>query len=1087
MPYKQYLIDQVNNKNICPNEKEAHIKTIKGLSESDLSYILYDTTELKGIYKEYPVDIGTFIHDPFFMGNVYGDSIYPVWEELLHDIYPAPLITRYDEVILSSATRCHGKGTKILMYDGSIKNVEDIKVGDQVMGDDSTSRNVLSLARGREMMYKVIPNKGGDPFTCNESHILSLRCTSDKERSQKYTKGNILNITIKEYLKQNKIFKHMYKLYKVPVEFKEQSLGIDPYIYGLWLGDGSTNKPCLTTVDKEIADTWCNYGKDILGLDIRIEHNKNTSCKTYFYTTINEYNKGKKVVNKDTGEVFSSIGEASRKYNTSSSNIRCSCTGKNGRKTSKGFRWGFLEEETEKIKIKRKNIFLSFIKNSVNNDGHKKIRKEFLHNSKENRLKLLAGIVDSDGYVLKNKACLSISTKIKTLSEDYAFLARSLGFRTTIKERTKFVKSIGKNYTHYEVNISGKINEIPTILMRKRSQPSKERVNFLNTGFNIEPVGVDDYYGFKLDGNNLYLLGDFTVTHNCGKSVVGSISAKYEMYKLMCMKDPAAYFLGISSAKLVIGLLSYSEDQVKKGLASYIMKGLELSPFFIDNRTGDLALSNLIKGGMHVTSNIVISGGSDSSRITGGNLYTSLLDEANLPPKNIPESELVERRMELYRDMLDRKAGTLAKAPVMSGITWMMSSPMEDHDVISERIYEVQSEGIRRVKIIDNLARWEAQQLKVSTYFEYFLGSDTKEPRVLDEQHDFDSINVERNSNEYKKLKEEEKIISVPDIPEYRTLAKTKPVRFIRNVCGRRTSADLTFFPSVSVFEKVFKKEQDIFSKDILTIDFDIHNENKNLFEPYLLNKNYFKNPHKRNCNRYIHIDIAWMTDLLGLASVYSDMLTFISEEGNKIRRRFFYVDFCLGIQSSAGKTVDILNVLKFVYNLKKLGYPLKKVTTDSQQGVLARQIISKKAVETDYLSLDISKEPYENLKNIMMEGLLEGYKNPPLIKDLKNLRDFGKKICKPKGRGYSDDMSNALAGAVHSCLMDEHGFKAPSDVIEDLLQINHVAPDKVVQIVNQQDIKEFNEQVYDAYTDPFYDILNNSILNGKGKLGHGL
>jgi len=46
--------------------------------------------------------------------------------------------------------KCHGKGTKILMFNGSIKNVEDIKEGELIMGDDSTPRTVLSLARGKE-------------------------------------------------------------------------------------------------------------------------------------------------------------------------------------------------------------------------------------------------------------------------------------------------------------------------------------------------------------------------------------------------------------------------------------------------------------------------------------------------------------------------------------------------------------------------------------------------------------------------------------------------------------------------------------------------------------------------------------------------------------------------------------------------------------------------------------------------------------------------------------------------------------------------------------------------------------------------
>ena len=61
------------------------------------------------------------------------------------------------------------------MYDGSIKKVEDIVVGDKVMGDDSTPRNVLSLARGREMMYKLTPFGDEDNFViCNAHHDIPM-------------------------------------------------------------------------------------------------------------------------------------------------------------------------------------------------------------------------------------------------------------------------------------------------------------------------------------------------------------------------------------------------------------------------------------------------------------------------------------------------------------------------------------------------------------------------------------------------------------------------------------------------------------------------------------------------------------------------------------------------------------------------------------------------------------------------------------------------------------------------------------------------------------------------------------------------
>ena len=44
-------------------------------------------------------------------------------------------------------TGCHAKGSKILMYDGTFKNVEDIVIGDYLMGENSEPRKVLELHR----------------------------------------------------------------------------------------------------------------------------------------------------------------------------------------------------------------------------------------------------------------------------------------------------------------------------------------------------------------------------------------------------------------------------------------------------------------------------------------------------------------------------------------------------------------------------------------------------------------------------------------------------------------------------------------------------------------------------------------------------------------------------------------------------------------------------------------------------------------------------------------------------------------------------------------------------------------------------
>ncbi len=122
--------------------------------------------------------------------------------------------------------KCQHPDTEILMKDGATKRICEIKVGDQVMGDDSTPRNVLSCGDGYGPLYRV-EQANGDDYIVNEDHVLCLKrpgCTAFAE------------ITAKDYLRQPKRFKQQWKGYKVGVEFRESPLPSDPYCKGRQLG-----------------------------------------------------------------------------------------------------------------------------------------------------------------------------------------------------------------------------------------------------------------------------------------------------------------------------------------------------------------------------------------------------------------------------------------------------------------------------------------------------------------------------------------------------------------------------------------------------------------------------------------------------------------------------------------------------------------------------------------------------------------------------------------------------------------------------------------------------------------------------------
>ena len=154
--------------------------------------------------------------------------------------------------------------------------------------------------------------------------------------------------------------------------------------------------------------------------------------------------------------------------------------------------------------------------NLVNN---KHIPKKYLVNSKEIRLKVLAGIIDTDGYVASDGTIeISQSTKHRQLVDDIVYLSRSLGFYTYISnKKTNYnYKESGENAKAYRIKISGNTSIIPTILPRKKSS-STTQYNMRNSTGTIKIKEINDcnYVGIGIDGNSRFVINDFTVTHNC--------------------------------------------------------------------------------------------------------------------------------------------------------------------------------------------------------------------------------------------------------------------------------------------------------------------------------------------------------------------------------------------------------------------------------------------------------------------------------------------------------------------------------------------------------------------------------------------
>lgn len=400
-----------------------------------------------------------------------------------------------DATILILGRRRSGKsmmkGEKVLMYDGTIKNVEDINIGELVMGDDSTPRNVLETHNGIDTLYKV-SNRKGETYTVNSHHILSLIYTAkknlrdrperqsyqviwfdknkyklnyktfsynNKNKEYVYTEAKKflddllddrkVDIPILEYLKLSKKYRDNLLGYQVSIDFPKVEIPIDPYMIGYWLGDGTSHNSNITTQDSTVLHY---FSKNLQKLNLFLEYKNNYTYKL--------------------------------------------STGVHGQKD---------------------NLFLKTLR-ELNMLNNKHIPHIYKCNSREVRLKLLAGFIDADGHLGKrNDFEITQCEKHEKLLDDIIYLARSLGFSAYkhIKKTSWTNNRIKKFGTAFRININGEgIDKIPTLIQRKRAYPRKPRVNALVSQIKVEEVGKGEYYGIELDCNNRFVLGNFIVTHN---------------------------------------------------------------------------------------------------------------------------------------------------------------------------------------------------------------------------------------------------------------------------------------------------------------------------------------------------------------------------------------------------------------------------------------------------------------------------------------------------------------------------------------------------------------------------------------------
>lgn len=343
----------------------------------------------------------------------------------------------------------------VITIDGE-KPIGEIQVGDKVFGKDGKVTNVTAVhPQGVKPIYRMTLDDKRF-VDCGLEHLWEVVVNN---------KTKVL--TTEEIINQGLKFPCGTYRFRIPetkpVEFEEKELSIDPYILGFLIGDGGLCNGTInfSTIDPEIEIEFKRYlGEDYeITYDIDEFKRLGYNCKHY----IKYVGKDKYIVNKYGHNPF-----------------------------------------TTKIRDLGLNV----------NSYNKFIPEIYKYGSVQQRIDLLAGITDSDGYISPD-GHIEIKFVNEKLAQDVLYVARSLGIRGEIATKlTKWKNNNGSGeslVSRVHLRTALPIFRLPRKLNRVKKRTRKNdvaitKIEYL-TDCSATCISVDNQ-------DHLYLTKDFVPTHN---------------------------------------------------------------------------------------------------------------------------------------------------------------------------------------------------------------------------------------------------------------------------------------------------------------------------------------------------------------------------------------------------------------------------------------------------------------------------------------------------------------------------------------------------------------------------------------------
>ena len=562
----------------------------------------------------------------------------------------------------------------------------------------------------------------------------------------------------------------------------------------------------------------------------------------------------------------------------------------------------------------------------------------------------------------------------------------------------------------------------------------------LSLGKNIYPRWMD-HMKYYCEPDNKILEVFFTGPIGAGKTSIAVASILYQIYKLLCLKNPQAYYNIISDDIIAFAffnvVLALAADVTFNKVAAMV----DLSPYFKDQLAakGERKLSE----GMFFKKNLGILIGSKFSHGLGYNLFGGVINEANF--FRVGQNTATSNIMETYTGILRRMESRFMQVGgIIPGQLYIVSSKKETSSFLEVHI-ESNKSNPRAYSIDEPIWKFkEHLNLYSGEIFKVMIGDQYADSKIITTIYqDLKSGNyvIDKETPELD-YPEGYKIIEVPI--EYGSSFSRQLNNSIRDIAGISTYGQLSLISNRSTLRRCFKakvKDQDWvkpMKKDFFSLDFNNNNDrimdyvNVGEFKDYL-------DLVGRSFPRTIHVDVGVSGDALGFAMSSISEMGLVENLNQKGEMQIdieekFRVEMMFRLMPKEGQQIPLMRVVNFIFELRRVfNLTLFKVTFDGYQSTVLMQQLQQLGFNTKLLSVDRTDIPYLSLRDVIDSERIESYENEDAILELselihyKDLRKVDHPMLFSNKEPGRKDLADAICGSLFSFL--EMGLKEKSEL----------------------------------------------------------